>query len=70
MNPVLANIPAPERPETPCTSCQQGIWYTGVSQAPESTLTAFCSVLGRQVYSGHDDDRTVQTCTAYEPDDE
>lgn len=69
MNPVLANIPASERPETPCASCQQGIWYTGCGQPFEDVLAAFCSALGRQVYTSHDNDRTVQTCSAYEPDD-
>jgi hypothetical protein len=70
MNPVLANIPTSERPETPCTSCQKGIWYTSSGQSHEGALKAFCSAMGRQVYSSHDDGQTVQTCTAYEPDDE
>lgn len=70
MNPVLANISASERPETPCASCQQGIWHTGSGQTSKGALAAFCRALGRQVYNSHDDDRTVQTCSAYEPDDE
>lgn len=70
MNPVLTNIPASERPETPCTSCQQGIWYIGSGQASESALIAFCCVLGQQVYNSNDDERTVQMCSTFEPDDE
>lgn len=69
MNPVLAKIPTSEHPVTPCTSCQQGIWHTCGGQTPEGVLAAFCSALGRQVYNSHDDDRTVQTCSAYDPDD-
>jgi len=70
MNPVLAKLPLSERPETPCTSCQRGIWHTGSGMSSESALTAFCGALGHLVYNSHDNDRTVQACTAYEPDEE
>ncbi len=70
MNVVLTNLSASERPETPCTSCRRGIWHVRSAHAPKLALAAFCGLLGQQVYSSHDNSKTVQTCAAYEPDGE
>lgn len=67
MNPVLAPLAAADRPETPCTTCKQSTWYTGNPKTEKIALTAFCGVLGQEVYSSLSDGQTVQVCAAYEP---
>lgn len=67
MNPVLANLPASERPEAACTGCKHSIWHVGTHLTEKIALAAFCGVLGQQVYSSLGDGQTVQVCAAYEP---
>ena len=69
MNPVLANLPASERPETLCSACNHAIWYVGAVHTEKATLAAFCGLLGQKTYSGSGDVRTVQACTTLQPDE-
>lgn len=69
MNPVLAQLTPPDRPETLCTSCKHSIWYIGTPQTEKTALAAFCGVLGRQVYNSQGDGRLVRTCAALVLDD-
>lgn len=69
MNPILIQLASSECPETPCSACRNAIWHTGNIHRKKTALSAFCRILGHQIYNGQSDGNAVQMCSYQELDD-